>query len=84
MDRTTEIRKSRWVDERIARLGFLVGAGWDAKRIAGDPIIATTPKNVHRNVERFGLAFRAADALAALRLNSGSSAVFDKAAEKPS
>jgi hypothetical protein len=27
MDCATEIRKSRWVGERIARLGFLVGIG---------------------------------------------------------
>jgi hypothetical protein len=32
---TTEIQKSRWTGERIARLGFLLGLGWDAKRPAG-------------------------------------------------
>jgi hypothetical protein len=35
---TTEVHKSRWTGERIARLGFLLGLGWDAKRIAQDPI----------------------------------------------
>ena len=48
---TTEIRKSRWTGERIARLGFLLGLGWDAKRIAEDPIISSTPNNVHRQAQ---------------------------------
>ena len=65
---TTEIRKSRWTGERIARLGFLLGLGWDAKRIAEDPIISSTPNNVHRQAQRFGLAFRAAAAAMSLRL----------------
>ena len=38
-----EIHKSRWTGERIARRGFRLGLGWDAKRIAEDPIIASTP-----------------------------------------
>ena len=63
----TEIQKTHWTGERIARLGFLLGLGWDAKRIAEDPIIASTPNNVHRQVQRFGLGFRAASA--ALRCN---------------
>src|ERR1700730_3456060 len=50
----------RWTGERIARLGFLVGLGWDANRMAEDPIILATTNNVHRQVQRFGLAFRAA------------------------
>ena len=52
---TTEIRKSRWTGERIARLGFLLGLGWDAKRIAEDPIISSTPNNVHRQAQRLSL-----------------------------
>ena len=48
--------------------GFLLGLGWDAKRIANDPIIASTPNNVHRQAQRFGLAFRAAAAALSLRL----------------
>jgi hypothetical protein len=59
----TEIHKSRWTGERIARLGFLLGLGWDANRVAEDPIIASTPNNVHRQAQRFGLAFRAAAAM---------------------
>lgn len=52
-----EIRKSRWTGERIDRLGFLIGLGWNAERIAKDPIIASTPNNVHRQAQRFGLSF---------------------------
>src|SRR5438552_18951947 len=65
----TEIHKSRWTGERIARLGFLLGLGWDAKRVAEDPIIASTPNNVHRQVQRFGLGFRAAAAALSLQLS---------------
>jgi hypothetical protein len=78
----TEIRKSRWTGERIARLGFLLGLGWDAKRIAEDPIIASTPNNVHRQAQRFGLAFRAAAAGMSLRLPPDAASQFDCAAEK--
>jgi hypothetical protein len=80
---TTEERKSRWTGERIARLGFLLGIGWDAKRIAGDPIIASTANNVHRQAQRFGLAFRAA-ANVGLRLPPGAASVYDAAAAKRS
>ncbi len=78
---TTEIRKSRWTGERIARLGFLLGLGWDAKRIAEDPIISSTPNNVHRQAQRFGLAFRAA-AAAMSRLTPDANTQFEAAAEK--
>jgi hypothetical protein len=54
----TEIHRSHWTGERIARLGFLLGLGWDANRVAADPIIASTSNNVHRQAQRFGLAFR--------------------------
>ena len=39
MDKT----RTRWTAERIARLGFLIGLHWDAKRVADDPLIASTP-----------------------------------------
>jgi hypothetical protein len=78
----TEIRKSRWTGERIARLGFLLGLGWDAKRIAEDPIIASTPNNVHRQAQRFGLAFRAAAAAMSLRLPAEATSHFEEAATK--
>lgn len=79
---TTEIRKSRWTGERIARLGFLLGLGWDAKRIAEDPIISSTPNNVYRQAQRFGLAFRAAAAAMSLRLTPDANTQFEAAAEK--
>jgi hypothetical protein len=73
--------KTIWTAERIARLGFLVGQGFAAKRIADDPLIASTPNNVHRQAQRFGLAFR--DALAtAVRLPAEAAASYDAAAEK--
>jgi hypothetical protein len=55
-----KIRRSRWTGERIARLGFLIGLGLDAKSVAADPIISSTDGNVHRQVKRFGLNFRSA------------------------
>lgn len=80
----TEIRKARWTGERIARLGFLLGMGWDARRIAEDPLIASTPNNVHRQAQRFGLAFRAAAASLALRLPAEATQLYDSAAAKRS
>jgi hypothetical protein len=50
--------KIRWTTERIARLGFLIGQGFGAARVAEDPLIDTTANNVHRQAHRFGLAFR--------------------------
>ena len=78
----TEVYKSRWTGERIARLGYLLGLGWDAKRIAEDPIIASTANNVHRQAQRFGLAFRAAAAAVPLRLSPEAAKQFDAAAER--
>ena len=49
---------SRWPAARIARLGFLIGQGLCADRVARDPLIASTTGNVHRQARRFGLAFR--------------------------
>ena len=71
--------RTRWSAPRVARLGFLVGQGWDAKRVADDPTIASTANNVHRQAHRFGLAFRDA---AASRLPPDTTARFDEAAEK--
>ncbi len=55
--------RTPWSSPRVARLGFLVGQGWDARRVADDPAIASTPNNVHRQAQRFGLAFREASGL---------------------
>ena len=71
--------RTRWSASRIARLGFLIGQGWDAKRIAGDPLIASTPNNVHRQAQRFGLAFREA---VGLRLPADVGGRLDSAAAK--
>jgi hypothetical protein len=78
-------KQSKWTGERIARLGFLLGQGWDAKRISDDPIIASTSNNVHRQAQRFWLAFRAArNATDHLRLTPAAAGVFDAAAAKRS
>ncbi len=71
--------RSRWSAVRIARLGFLVGQGWDAKRVACDPVITSTPNNVHRQAQRFGLAFRE---VTAFRLPHEVTDRFDAAAGK--
>ena len=47
-----------WTRDRIARLGFLVGLGLDAEGIAHDPSVDTTPGNVRRQANRFGLTLR--------------------------
>jgi hypothetical protein len=78
-----DVPKTRWTGERIARLGFLLGLGWDAKRIAQDPLITSTANNVHRQAQRFGLAFRAASA-SSFRLPPQAASLFDSAAEKRS
>jgi hypothetical protein len=69
----------RWTGERIARLGFLIGLGWDAGHVAEDPIIASTTNNVHRQAQRFGLSFRAAESLL---VSPVLAAKFEMAAEK--
>jgi hypothetical protein len=78
----TEIRRTHWTGERIARLGFLLGLGWDVKRVAEDPIIASTQNNVHRQAQRFGLGFRAAAAALSLQLPPDATSHFEAAAFK--
>lgn len=78
---TLDAPKTRWTGERIARLGFLLGMGWDAKRIAVDPLIQSTANNVHRQAQRFGLAFRAANN-SDLKLTAKQAQTFDLAAAK--
>ena len=50
-----------WTRDRVARLGFLVGLGLDVEGIAHDPVIDSSPGNVRRQVNRFGLALREAE-----------------------
>jgi hypothetical protein len=73
--------KTRWTTERIARLGFLVGQGFVAKRIADDPLIASTPNNVYRQAQRFGLRFRAV-APPSVKLSLHAKSYFDAAAAR--
>ena len=77
-----ELHRTHWTGERIARLGFLLGLGWDVKRVAEDPIIASTQNNVHRQAQRFGLGFRAAAAAIALQLPPDATSHFEAAAFK--
>ena len=72
-----------WTGDRIARLGFLIGLGWEARRIAEDPLIASTANNVHRQAQRFGLAFRDVPA-APTKLPAHVGAHFDRAAARRS
>ena len=71
--------RTRWSFARVARLGFLIGQGWDANRVAVDPMIASTANNVHRQAQRFGLAFREA---ASLRLPPDVMGRLDEAAAR--
>jgi hypothetical protein len=73
--------KKCWTRERVARLAFLVGIGWDAKRIAADALIESTPNNVHRQADRFGLSFRAVTGIG-MALKREIVAGLTKAAEK--
>ena len=73
--------KTPWTPDRVARLGFLIGQGWDAKRVARDPLIASTANNVHRQASRFGLGFRDAP-IAACRLPGETGVLYDAAAAK--
>ena len=69
---------TRWPARRVARLGFLIGQGLDAARVAHDPLIASTTGNVHRQARRFGLAFR--EATAPVRLPPHVARRYDSAA----
>jgi hypothetical protein len=66
--------------ERIFRLGFLVGLGWDARRIANDKIIMSTHNCVHRQVQRYGGHFR--EEGMRVELTQDAAGHFDKAAYK--
>ena len=49
---------TKWSERRVARLGFLVGLGWDAARIARDPTVRCETGEVHRQVAALGLTMR--------------------------
>ena len=77
----TRANKSRWNKARIFRLGFLVGAGLDAQRIAKDPIISSNASNVYRQVARFGGNFHDADDMGVM-LTAEAASCFDKHASR--
>ena len=73
--------RQRWTGERIARLGFLAGLGWTAKKIADDPLIRSTPNNVYRQAARFGIALSdGPQGHVSVRLPVANMAVVDRAA----
>ena len=75
--------RQAWTYERAARLGFLIGLGWTAKRIAADPLIRSTPNNVYRQANRLGLAMSdAPQGHVAIRLPLATSGAYDRAAAR--
>ena len=80
-EETPAYKSSRWNQTRVFRLGFLVGVGWGAQRIAKDPLINSHTGNVHRQVTRFGGHFRDADGMG-VTLTAEAANYFDKAAFK--
>ncbi len=75
-------KQSKWTGERVARLGYLVGLGWNAEKIAGDPLIKATVNNTYRQAQRFGLSFRAAVKASPIGLPESTFAPFEVAATK--
>ena len=72
-----------WTGERIARLGFLAGQGWSAKKIALDPLICSTANNVYRQAHRFGIALSdGPQGQICVRLPTGPLAVYDSGARR--
>ncbi len=51
----------KWTGDRIATLGYMVGAGRSPESIAQE--MATTAGNVYRQAARFGLTFRSQPSL---------------------
>lgn len=74
--------KARWTQQRCALFGFLLGQGYDAKRIADHPLINSTVNNVHRQAQRFGLSFREARVNNPLNLKKEHREVFSQAGLK--
>src|ERR1700757_3027288 len=83
MECETQTDKSRWTLERVARLGFLLGSGWDQKRIASDPIISCSLENVQCQANRYGLSLRDMSVSTYMRrLSPQHMAAFDAASAK--
>ena len=77
---TVDSRK--WNASRAARLGFLIGMGCEAARIAKDPLIASTMASVQRQANRLGLSFREADEMGKMVLPLQTTEQLDIAAAK--
>ena len=73
---------ANWSEARTARLGYLVGIGWDAARIARDATIRSDAGEVHRQARRLNLTFREATVIegSPLNLDGARMAYFDAAA----
>ena len=69
-----------WSAPRLARLGYLVGIGWDAARIAADPIVRSSAGEVHRMTNDLGLRFRRPVEGSPLNLDGKRMAYFDASA----
>lgn len=75
--------RTTWTHRRCAWLGYLIGQGWAAKRIAEDPLIRSTPNNVYRQAHRMDLTFTGPPAAAALlRLPVATSAFYERLAAR--
>lgn len=72
---------TKWTNHRLARLGFLIGLGWDAAQISHDPIVHASEGSVYRKAGLLGLSFREAR-YQSKRLPRSSMAPFEAAAEK--
>ena len=77
---TVDSRK--WNASRAARLGFLIGMGCEAARIAKDPLITSTVASVQRQANRLGLSFREADEMGKMVLPLQTTDQLDIAAAK--
>ncbi len=71
-----------WSNRRIARLGFLLGLGRDAKQIARDTIVNSTPGAVHKQTAELNLCFRLPVEGAPLNLSAAHMAYYDAEAKK--
>lgn len=50
--------RTAWTMERVARLGFLAGLGWDGYQVAIE--LSTSRVNLYRQAKRVGISFREA------------------------
>lgn len=72
--------KMHWTNDRIARLGYLCGIGWDTEATAIS--IGTSPGNIRRQASLCGLSFRSRDALLIIEVPKQEHSFFSNAARK--